>query len=96
MNKEDNSWFLYVVECSDTSLYTGITTDIDRRIHEHNHTKKGAKYTRTRRPVNLRYMVEHEDRSSASKEEARFKKLTRKQKHEKISSWLLEKMSRAV
>ena len=47
------AWHLYVVRCSDGTLYTGVTTDLDRRLHEHNVTKRGAKYTRTRRPVEL-------------------------------------------
>tara|TARA_Y100000310_G_C20054223_1_gene521993 strand:- start:173 stop:430 length:258 start_codon:yes stop_codon:yes gene_type:complete len=71
---------MYVVRCSDSTLYTGITTDIGRRIDEHNTSRKGAKYTRGRRPVELIYWVSFNDRSSASKAEARFKKLTRKKK----------------
>jgi len=70
-------WFMYVVKCSDNSLYTGITTDITRRLIEHNSSKKGAKYTRGRRPVTLVYKESFENRSTASKAEAAFKKLTR-------------------
>ena len=44
---------MYVVACSDGTFYTGVTTDLDRRLNEHNNTKKGAKYTRSRRPVRL-------------------------------------------
>lgn len=73
-------WFLYVVECSDGTLYTGITTDIDRRLHEHNCSKKGAKYTRSRRPVKLVYTDTFYNRSQATKAEIQFKKLTRKEK----------------
>jgi putative endonuclease len=73
-------WFLYVVECADGSLYTGITTDISRRIYEHNNTKKGAKYTRSRRPVKLVHKAKFCDRSHAAKAEAGFKKLSRKEK----------------
>lgn len=73
-------WFLYVVECADGSLYTGITTDISRRIYEHNNTKKGAKYTRSRRPVRLVHNTKFCDRSQAAKAEAVFKKLSRKEK----------------
>ena len=75
-------WFLYVVMCSDGSLYTGITKDVDRRIKEHNSSKKGAKYTRSRRPVKLVYKRNYHDRSSVSKAEYRFKKLNRKQKQD--------------
>ena len=48
-------WFVYILKCSDNTLYTGITTDIERRIKEHNSSNKGAKYTKTRRPVKLFY-----------------------------------------
>jgi len=81
-------WFLYVVECSDGSLYTGITTDLPRRIHQHNgELKGGAKYTRSRRPVTLVAQWKHEDRSAASKAEAAFKKLRRAQKLQEITRW---------
>ena len=73
-------WLMYVVECSDGSYYTGITTDMTRRLNEHNRTKRGAKYTRSRRPVRLIYFESHENRSEASRAEAAFKKLTRKKK----------------
>lgn len=73
-------WFLYIVECADGSLYTGITTDIDRRLYEHNYTNKGAKYTRTRRPVRLKYCATYSDRSTASKMESNIKKLKRADK----------------
>lgn len=76
----DNHWFVYMVECADGSLYTGITTDIERRVHEHNHDEKGARYTRAKRPVMLVYSESTTDRSSAAKREASIKKLTRKQK----------------
>ena len=78
-------WFLYIVECLDSTLYTGITTDIDRRIYEHNNTLKGAKYTRCRRPVKLAYLQKFNNRSEASKEEAKIKKLSRNQKIELIN-----------
>jgi len=52
MNKE---WFVYIVECNDKTLYTGITTDLERRIKEHNYSSKGAKYTSKRRPVRMVY-----------------------------------------
>ena len=76
-------WFLYVLKCSDDTLYTGVTTDIDRRLHEHNTSKRGAKYTKTRRPVEIVYWLEFLDRSSAQKAEYKIKQLTREQK-EKI------------
>ena len=75
-------WKMYVVRCADSSYYCGITTDTNRRLDEHNGKipKKGAKYTRSRRPVMLFYEEDHPDRSSASKAEAAFKKLNRRQK----------------
>ncbi len=85
MKVGDRPWFLYVVHCSDGTLYTGVTTDISRRIREHNTGSKGAKYTRTRRPVELVHYVDFDNRSSAQKAEHKFKKLTRKQKNEVIN-----------
>ena len=76
-------WYQYVVECGDGSFYAGTTTDIQRRLFEHNETKKGAKYTRSRRPVKLVHIVEFSSRSEAQKSEAAFKKLSRSEK-EKI------------
>jgi putative endonuclease len=73
-------WYVYIVQCSDKSLYTGITVDLDRRVLEHNTSNKGAKYTRPRRPVQLVYSETYEDRSSASKRESAIKKLNRVEK----------------
>ena len=73
-------WYVYIAECSDGTYYTGITTSLQRRIKEHNETNRGAKYTRSRRPVKLIYSHIYECRSSASKAEYQFKKLTRRQK----------------
>jgi len=73
-------YFLYILECSDKTLYTGITTNLDRRIKEHNNLKSGAKYTKVRRPVKLVYSKTFDNRSIALKEEARIKKLSRQQK----------------
>ena len=78
------SWFLYVVECADRTLYTGVTTDVVRRVNEHNTSKKGAKYTRKRRPVKLLVSWPHPDRSSAQKAEYRFKRLSRREKLRRI------------
>lgn len=79
------SYFIYILKCSDDTLYTGITTDVKRRVDEHNGSVKGAKYTKLRRPVALVYSEESENRSSASKREYAIKKLTRKEKLELIS-----------
>jgi putative endonuclease len=73
-------YYTYIIQCADTTFYTGITTNIDRRVLEHNTTDRGAKYTRFRRPVTLVYCQEFLNRSNALKEEARIKKLSRKKK----------------
>ena len=65
---------MYVLRCADSSLYAGITTDLQRRLMEHNSTKKGAKYTRSRRPVTLLVSASYSNRSLASKAEYYFKK----------------------
>ena len=67
-------YYLYIVRCADDTLYTGIATELERRIEEHNNSTKGAKYTRTRRPVTLVYHETFDDRSSASKREYEIKK----------------------
>lgn len=74
------SWYVYMVRCSDASLYTGIAKDVDKRIAEHNNSKLGAKYTRGRQPVRLIYVEASESRSSASKREHEIKQLSKEQK----------------
>lgn len=73
-------YFLYILRCADTTLYTGITTDLDRRITEHNESEKWAKYTRIRRPVEIIYSESFENRSEASRREYEIKKMTKKDK----------------
>jgi putative endonuclease len=73
-------YYLYILKCADKTLYSGITTDLVRRVKEHNTSKKGAKYTRSRRPVKMAYSKKFRNRSTASKAEAKFKKLTRSEK----------------
>lgn len=75
-----NVYSVYIVECSDGSYYTGIAVDLEKRLHEHNHSAKGARYTRSRRPVALVYSENHPDRSSALKREYAIKKMTRSRK----------------
>jgi len=77
-------YYLYIIECADKTLYTGITTDLDRRVDEHNSSDLGAKYTRARRPVKLVYSEEFETRSLVCREEARVKKLSRREKQRLI------------
>lgn len=73
-------YYLYILECFDKTLYTGITVDLARRVGEHNSSKLGAKYTNARRPVKLVYSKKFKNRSTAAKEESRIKKLSRVQK----------------
>ena len=81
-------YFLYIVKCADDTLYTGIATELERRIEEHNSSEKGAKYTRVRRPVSLVYSEEYPDRSSASKREYEIKKkMSRAKKLKLIESY---------
>jgi len=86
MYSSQNNWYVYIVECADGSLYTGITTDIKRRLLEHNYSFKSAKYTRSRRPVRMVWYKEVANRSEASKEEYRIKRLKRKEKLKIIES----------
>lgn len=72
-------WYVYIIKCSDNSLYTGITTNVERRLNEHN-KGVGAKYTKNKGPVVLMAVFEASNRSEASKEEYRIKQLTRNEK----------------
>ncbi len=79
-------YYLYILRCADNTLYTGITVDLKRRTKEHNHSRLGAKYTASRRPVKLVYTKKFRNRSSASKEENRIKRLSRGEKIELIKN----------
>jgi putative endonuclease len=80
-------YHLYILECADKTLYTGITTDLARRMAEHNGAKLGAKYTFARRPVRLVCFQKFKNRSAALKAEARIKKLKRSEKLELIGRY---------
>lgn len=73
------AWFVYMVRCADGSLYTGATNDLARRVAAHN-AGKGARYTRSRRPVTLVWSRRAKDRGSALSREARLKRLSREEK----------------
>lgn len=75
----EKKWVLYMLECSDGSLYTGITDDLQRRLAAHR-AGKGAKYTRGRGPLKLRYCEDCEDRSQALRRELQVKQLPRPRK----------------
>ncbi len=81
------SYFVYILRCSDDTLYTGIAIDVNKRLLEHNESDKGAKYTRIRRPVRLVYSETAEDRSSACKHEYAIKQLSRAKKLELIKTY---------
>ena len=75
------SWYVYMVRCSDNSLYTGSTNDLSHRIQVHN-SGKGAKYTQSRLPVTLVYREECPDKSAALKRECAIKKLSKAKKEQ--------------
>lgn len=72
--------YVYILRCNDGSLYTGYTTDLTRRVWEHNHSNKGAKYTRSRRPIVLVHSESYSSRSDAMKREYAIKQLSRADK----------------
>ena len=88
-------WFVYILQCGDESLYTGISTDVQRRIKEHS-KGEGSRYVQSRLPVRLVYQERCKNRSSASKREARIKKLTRDEKLKVISSLSLPARRREI
>ena len=79
-------WYVYILECSGQTLYTGITTDLKRRLEEHNSSTLGAKYTKGRRPLKMLYSRELPNKSEAQKEEYRIRKLTRQEKIDLIEN----------
>jgi predicted GIY-YIG superfamily endonuclease len=83
IKKKSGGWFLYLVKCSDGTLYTGITNDLERRLDQHN-DGKASRYTRSRVPVTLLYKEVCRNKSSALKKEFRMKSLSRKEKEQYI------------
>ena len=73
-------WFVYMIQTEDHLLYTGITTDIERRFKEHLHSAKGARFFRAHKPRHIVYRESSADRASASKREYEIKQLSRKEK----------------
>lgn len=72
-------WYIYILECADQSLYTGITDDVEKRLEAHR-MGKGAKYTRGRAPLTLRYVEQAQDRAQAQRREYAIKQMPRQQK----------------
>ena len=81
----EENWYLYILRCKDNTLYTGITTDVARRLEAHR-SGKGAKYTRGRCPLELLYQESCGTHSEALKRELEIKALSRKQKEEMIAA----------
>ncbi len=75
-----SNWFVYMLRCADNSLYTGVTTDLARRVNEHNGEKSVTRYTRVRQPVALVYQESADSRSHACQREAQIKKLAKAEK----------------
>lgn len=82
---ENKKHFVYILRCADGTLYTGWTTDVEKRVETHN-SGNGAKYTRARRPVELVYVEEYDDKIEAQHRERAIKKLTRTKKEELINT----------
>jgi putative endonuclease len=78
--------FVYILECSDKTLYVGSTNNLEKRLREHNELKSGAHYTKIRRPVLLKYKEELPSLSDARKREAEIKKWSRQKKLDLLSS----------
>lgn len=85
-NNKTAPWFVYIIEADDHSLYTGISTDVERRFQEHCNKSVGAKYFNGRKPVEVVYREGGHNRSTASKRESEIKKLSRQQKQNLISA----------
>ena len=79
-------WFVYLLRCSDDSLYCGITTDLERRVQEHNEAR-GSRYTRSRLPVQLVWSSPSLSKSEAYKEEYRIKRLGKDAKENLVEGW---------
>ena len=90
MTDTTDNWSLYIIEASDASLYTGITTDVERRFDEHSRGPRGARYFNGRNPLRIVYREDGHNRSCASRREAEIKKLSRIAKQQLIAGANLE------
>ena len=86
-HNKTTAWWVYLLRCNDNSLYAGVTTDIQRRVTEHNNSKLGAKYTRARRPVSLAYLEAADNKSSACKREYQIRHFTKVKKEQLVSRY---------
>lgn len=80
------AWYVYLLRCADGTLYTGVTTDLERRVADHNHGRAGARYTRARRPVSLVWSEAAAGRGAALRREHELRRLSRAGKEELIGS----------
>lgn len=88
MSNVKQHWYVYLLRCADNSLYCGITTDITRRLSEHNHSNKlGAKYTRVRRPVVIAYHEPCQSRQQACRREYQVKRLSKVKKEALVANF---------
>lgn len=78
------AFVVYILECADGTLYVGSTNDLEKRLHQHNHLKSGAHYTKIRRPVELIYKETFKTMKEARQRECKIKQLTRQQKLELV------------
>ncbi len=83
---ESDNHYCYILRCSDNTLYTGYTTDLERRLWEHNNSAKGAKYTKSRRPCELVYHEAFDNKPDAMRREIEIKKLKKQEKEKLIQS----------
>jgi putative endonuclease len=90
MSEADHHWIVYMIRCDDGSLYTGVTTDLERRFNEHGAGKRGARYFAGRRPEAVVWSETGHDQSSALRREAAIKKLHRRDKLRLADSTLQE------
>lgn len=84
--EQPDAWTVYILRCSDGSLYTGVTTDLTRRLQEHNFAANGARYTRSRRPVHLVHAEIAANRSAACRREYQLKQLSRAAKEKLVAT----------
>jgi putative endonuclease len=91
MNAADSklSHWVYVLECADGTLYVGCTNNLERRVLQHNFSKKGARYTKNRRPVKLVYSEQVESLAAGRKREAEIKRFSRAQKLALVKTTLI-------
>lgn len=89
IESEQRKWFVYMLRCGDGSLYTGITTDVRRRLRQHRgEIKGGARYTRSRRPLKLVWLESAADRASATRREIRVKALRTRDKESLLTEYV--------